>query len=320
MHCDISDGNVLLLSDGGFLLDFDYSAFTDDGLKCLEKLHPEVKTVEIKTASKGVTVRLQVFVRASLLTCIQGTLPFMSLASLRQVEMTNSAMPFCHSCADDFEGFYFLLVWLILRHTDHAHPEGAQACADLFDGGVSEVKTKKGAWFFDYLYNAPTGLPHLKIRENAPLTNLVTSLTGMLVEHHQCRLSPPITHVSFLAAFDEALASPGWPENDKSREFERPHIQDALYPSVNSDGDVSMPQSRGTSSHIYPRQHFVTAQGPAASGSQGSVGSSGKRKREEEEGEEEEEQGRVRRSARGAAQPATKSSRGSARRQRTKAK
>lgn len=51
---------------------------------------------------------------------VQGTTYFMAVELLIA---QNDNLPTVHSACHDLESFYWLLVWLILRHTDHDHPK-----------------------------------------------------------------------------------------------------------------------------------------------------------------------------------------------------
>jgi serine/threonine protein kinase len=56
LHRDISAGNVLISEDGpGFLLDFDYSEFTEDGLARFKSLHPDSHLEEIDKDMEDIT-------------------------------------------------------------------------------------------------------------------------------------------------------------------------------------------------------------------------------------------------------------------------
>ncbi|KAJ7044555.1 hypothetical protein C8F04DRAFT_942097, partial [Mycena alexandri] len=117
LHRDVSAGNVLIdedvpaSPDAGFILDFDYSEFTEEGLERFAKLHPDFYMEEVDKDLKDIT----------------GTYPFMALPALPAVVHT-------YSSQHDLESFYWLLVWLLLRHTDHFHIDGPDACSGVFDG------------------------------------------------------------------------------------------------------------------------------------------------------------------------------------------
>ncbi|KAJ7512475.1 hypothetical protein B0H11DRAFT_483119 [Mycena galericulata] len=216
LHRDISAGNVLinenqpLLPEAGFLLDFDYSEFTPEGLARFQALYPDVIMAEVDRNLKDIT----------------GTFPFMSLASLVQMRrQLNGSLAgqvaHHHSCTDDLEGFYWLLVWLILRHTSH-DAGGPEACSELFDGELRQVVPQKWTW----LSNNPllTGpCARLPVKNHPPLTKLVDSLTPMIRGHYDPQ-PIDVTHESFLEALDKALNSEGWPENDTAQEFVLPHV------------------------------------------------------------------------------------------------
>ncbi|KAJ7461776.1 hypothetical protein B0H11DRAFT_2285757 [Mycena galericulata] len=222
LHRDISEGNVLinenhenrpLLPEAGFLLDFDYSQFTPEGLARFRGLHPDLIMAEIDKNLKDIT----------------GTFPFMSLASLahmqQQLDGSQPEQEYHHSCKDDLEGFYWLLVRLILLHTDHNVLGGPKACSSIFDGQVFPVINQKIAWLSNLSIFVRSRLP---VKNHAPLTQLVEVLTPMF---HAQYMRPPVdvTHDSLLAVFDEALRSEGWPANDFAREIVLPPSTSAYW-------------------------------------------------------------------------------------------
>ncbi|KAJ7731102.1 hypothetical protein DFH07DRAFT_847586 [Mycena maculata] len=244
LHRDISAGNVLIneaqrwLSEAGFLLDFDYSEFTEEGLARFKSLYPGVVLEEVDKNLKEIT----------------GTYPFMSLASLNQLQLGASHPDLTqhrHSCRDDLEGFYWLLIWLILRHTDHGDPQGANACSNVFDGEILQVVNQKTAWLSS-ISLFPTR-PRLPVKNHSPLTRLVDVLTPMFRGHYT---SPPVdvTHGSLLTAFDEVLRADGWPENDAAQEFLLPHVDlDRMPPPLlpNSASIGSGHGSRGSTNSYW---------------------------------------------------------------------
>lgn len=120
-----------------------------------------------------------------------------------------------HDARHDLESFYWLLVWLVLRHTDHDHAAGNLACSRLFDGDDEwDCDDHKGSWF---IKPQPLG-----VRGNVPLTYLLAEFKSQClynILHHQFIPIVPLTHESVLAAFDKALAMDGWPENDAARPY-----------------------------------------------------------------------------------------------------
>ncbi|KAJ7729702.1 hypothetical protein DFH07DRAFT_756601, partial [Mycena maculata] len=129
IHRDVSEGNVLfeeVVVSGkqpqGFLLDWDYAEFTEAGLKAYQKWFPE----------RAAADRLYTSIDKSLKD-MTGTLPFMAIEIIRNTVS--------HGPHHDLESFYWLLIWMILRHTAHSHPEGSMACSNLFDrsGNVAKL-------------------------------------------------------------------------------------------------------------------------------------------------------------------------------------
>ncbi|KAJ7267012.1 hypothetical protein B0H12DRAFT_1257756 [Mycena haematopus] len=226
MHRDPSAGNVLNAEedsaspDAGFLLDFDYSNFTDEGLERFKTLHPDFNLEVVEKGSKDIT----------------GTYPFMSLAAL--THMKNST-PHTHECHHDLESFYYLLVWILLRHADH--DKGATECSRIFDGEIEQVYNQKWGWLSAHLMTTFNDAHRLVIANNTPITTLIDTLTRIFyiqVSRH----GAVATHGSVLSAFDTALASPDWPEGDAARKFIPPLA--SLSPLINAGTDTSHTSSR----------------------------------------------------------------------------
>ncbi|KAJ7282884.1 hypothetical protein C8J57DRAFT_1172994 [Mycena rebaudengoi] len=210
LHRDISVGNVLICGDTseegphGFVLDWDYSEFTTAGL---ETLHTLGKTVveDLEKHLKDVT----------------GTYPFLSIADLqyvagllKAVEQPDIPVPeFRHACKHDLESFYWLLIWVLLRHANHSLK--ATACSTYFGSDDIDMAIgMKGFWI-------GTTKNRLPIDNNAPLSELIDALTTIFYHQGDQGFSQHVdaTHETVLAAFDTALLSEGWPEGDKARPF-----------------------------------------------------------------------------------------------------
>ncbi|KAK7053824.1 Pkinase-fungal domain-containing protein [Favolaschia claudopus] len=118
LHRDVSEGNILLqeLSPSkGFLLDWDYAEFTVDGLRRFHVAFPDADRIEASKKYHDVSKSLKEF-------------------TIRVPRVDLSAVT--REPAHDLESVYWLLVWMILRHTQHGHPDGALACNKLFAKGV----------------------------------------------------------------------------------------------------------------------------------------------------------------------------------------
>ncbi|KAJ7899099.1 hypothetical protein B0H13DRAFT_2031202 [Mycena leptocephala] len=233
LHRDISAGNVLISEDGpGFLLDFDYSEFTEDGLARFKSLHPDFDLEEIDKDMKDITLLLA-------------------------------------------------LVWLLLRHVEHDDPQVFRA----------EVQAGWPIWVL--------GGPRLPIRNNPPLTALVDALNTMFRTQNTDQ-NTPATHESLLAAFDKAIGSAGWPENDTAKEFVLPFVSLGMPPPYMPDamsnagsqvgsGSTSFWRQRAKAAVVVPRSE-QEVEGPGSAGASGSSGV----KRKRNEGEEGSVQGRRR--------------------------
>jgi hypothetical protein len=199
----------------------------------------------------------------------------MSLVSLVHMnnelnpEQDQPITPYCHSCHHDLESFYYLLVWLLLRHADHNR--GADACSRLFDGEVREVLDQKSGWL-SYTIMALPGIakgPRLFIRNNPPLTALVDALNTIFYTQNTDQ-NTPATHESLLAAFDMAIGSAGWPENDAAK---------SNFQIGGGNGSTSYWRERVKAAVVVPRAE-QEAHGP---GFAGASPSGVKRKRDEGE-------------------------------------
>ncbi|KAJ6466297.1 hypothetical protein C8R45DRAFT_754839, partial [Mycena sanguinolenta] len=191
LHRDVSEGNVLFREVPvgsnnklkGFLLDWDYAEFIKDGLKDFETEFPDrAMTSEYTLPDKS-------------LRDFTGTFPFVA------IEM-NGISDESHGEHHDLESFYWLIIWMILRHTNHQHHHGDLACTKLFDSTV----TAKRGW--------------LQINElgslNSPLLQLAEKLRHLLLKQNPPQgpwniLPVKLTHENVLADFDQQLRSNAWP-------------------------------------------------------------------------------------------------------------
>ncbi|KAF9806831.1 hypothetical protein IEO21_08511 [Rhodonia placenta] len=152
----------------------------------------------------------------------------------------------------DLESLYWLLVWIVLRHTDHDHPKGNRACGLLFTpGDLIQCRASKRAWLSE---NAP-----VSIRGNAPLTGLLHKVTRMCDQNllHRERERIPLTHEAFLGAMQAAHREDGWPLNDDMLPWVPPEPagdtedsdwdNDSVIVLCTSDVDEENVESRGAS-------------------------------------------------------------------------
>ncbi|EIW58068.1 uncharacterized protein TRAVEDRAFT_21480 [Trametes versicolor FP-101664 SS1] len=222
-HRDISSGNVLIVDhlpvtrplSYGVLLDYDYSSMTlvppDDfedadpaelpplyPLAYLDKVDPETMA-DLKER--------------------MGTYYFIAL------ELLESGIgPVMHDTQHDLESFYWVLLWTVLRHTAHNHPDGRHlACASVFKSGDDrDAWSAKCGWVHA---NAP-----FIIDQNSPLTDLMAHLRDLL-RIANAPYGPTrrrITYGAFLDAFDAAIAREDWPDDDPALPFAPPKTSGPL--------------------------------------------------------------------------------------------
>ncbi|KAH9884212.1 hypothetical protein C8Q73DRAFT_796335 [Cubamyces lactineus] len=140
-----------------------------------------------------------------------GTYYFMAIDLLDP--MAKAAL---HTYRHDLESFFWVLLWIVLRHTAHNHANGKAACDTFFPfGNDSQATTIKRGFL---------GGHRLEITNNMPLTVLLAKFKIMvsratIVEDPllgDMNTRVPLTYDSVLEIFNEALARDDWPENDAS--------------------------------------------------------------------------------------------------------
>ncbi|TFY57944.1 hypothetical protein EVJ58_g6714 [Rhodofomes roseus] len=246
IHQDISEGNVMIVrhknGSGGFLQDFD-CAFswrrflrrcgwratkeswekyvrTDEG-----HLDPTVEPLntEIVAERRKMHDRKQ----------RTGTLHFMA------IEVVKGRVT--HDVRHDLESFYWLLVWMVLRHARHQHCDGIHGWRQLFDHSTDA--TSAGSKMF-WLESEDV----LTVENNPPLNRLLEELRVLCLQYRSVSTLPQasMTHDQVLGIFGDALAMEGWPEGDAALEYQRPqHDKD-------QEGLEARDQPREYSSDIEP--------------------------------------------------------------------
>ncbi|KAH9915211.1 uncharacterized protein B0H18DRAFT_1042164 [Fomitopsis serialis] len=199
IHRDISEGNVMIAPEGaafsGFIQDLDYSfnwkwflhkRETQVDLAkweeyCVQHGHEPRSKKDPDNDSKERT----------------GTVFFMAVEIL-QAEIT-------HEARHDLESFYWLLVFIVLRHTKHGHHLETGAFGSLFcHSDWDQCVREKKAWLIDE--KAPLAVPG-----NEPLTSLLE------------KLRKRTTHRDILDIFDTVLAEDVvWPDNDAALVWKLP--------------------------------------------------------------------------------------------------
>ncbi|KAM5544092.1 hypothetical protein V8D89_002278 [Ganoderma adspersum] len=203
LHRDISAGNILIVDDPalqdqfcGFIHDFDYSSMTRsvprDDILCLSAT--EVNELLLADDIYG------------FLTQRTGTWFYMAIPLLP----TNSSRR-VHAIRHDLESFFWVLLWVVLRHTNYTlpHRKGKtrqQTCDDVFrsKGGDSALRAagEKISWLIHDARN-------LSIEGNRPLTDLMRKFAWLVVEGPSGK---SLNYAGVLALFDASLADEeSWP-------------------------------------------------------------------------------------------------------------
>ncbi|RPD54991.1 hypothetical protein L226DRAFT_575346 [Lentinus tigrinus ALCF2SS1-7] len=183
LHRDVSLGNILIVDEPneagyvGFLHDFDYSSMTDAGLG-------ERTPASTSTAPGNVD----------------------------KPELKERTDGVVHRVHHDLESYYWLLLWLVLRHT--RHNLGHALSEEVFEfGDLSVALKKKMQWLWGGFWEDEV---KLVVQDNAPLTSLMANFKRLVMKMCHSRYeSDLLTHQSVLDLFDQALAQPGWPTNDR---------------------------------------------------------------------------------------------------------
>ncbi|KAI0788265.1 hypothetical protein C8Q74DRAFT_1195372, partial [Fomes fomentarius] len=208
LHRDVSVGNILIVDKidtrkyRGFLHDFDYSSMAplDQGEDVVVNgmLVGSSSSAESMTSDPSRTTDI-----ADLNEDLKertGTLYFMAV----ELQKTKNIL---HNVHHDIESFYWVFMWVILRHTAHTHELGHAACAIYFKFGSDRES-----------YHAKNGLLSdsseevIAVKDNAPLSHLISAFTALVRTCLGERT--PLTHDAVLALFEEALDMSGWPVED----------------------------------------------------------------------------------------------------------
>ena len=111
-----------------------------------------------------------------------------------------------HEVHHDLESFYWVLVWLVLRHTKFTHPMGHNALQTIFGGDRPSSGLLKGGWITDQ--------DELTVDGNEPLNILLQKF------RRRCMLNyariERMTYDNVVEIFKEVLGRDDWPSNDKA--------------------------------------------------------------------------------------------------------
>ncbi|KAI0373612.1 hypothetical protein BV20DRAFT_937438 [Pilatotrama ljubarskyi] len=199
LHRDVSVGNILIVDEpkekgfGGFLHDYDYSSIEDE-----DEGYETGSPSPLQSAGDGDDSDQKERT---------GTYYFMAY----EILVGATTGPTIHHTHHDLESFYWVLIWIVLRHTSHDHPKGQLACVEVF-GYTSDAfsSAMKRDWATRQLERP------LSVQNNAPLSQLLRDLAEMVCDNipHPRWPTVHLTYKRMLRAFDAALALENWPKND----------------------------------------------------------------------------------------------------------
>lgn len=121
-----------------------------------------------------------------------------------------------HEVRHDLESFFWLLLWIVFRYTDH-RGNAHMWLRDLFDGDSDEQCANSKRGFLGRGWDVPG---------NEPLSRLVKKFSKLCVGNSKAdptdeeeELACPLTYDAVLNLFEEAIARDDWPIDDKAIPF-----------------------------------------------------------------------------------------------------
>ncbi|KAI0788307.1 hypothetical protein C8Q74DRAFT_672954 [Fomes fomentarius] len=191
LHRDISLGNILIAEDstrGGFLHDFDYSSMTEviPGRQSDPVSAALFEVIKLDDHRKERT----------------GTFYYMAAAIL------GSHIPIIHDVHHDLESAYWVLLWLVLRHTEHNL--GQLVCKNVFVFGDDD-KAAAAKYLWVILHSK-----ELVVKGNEPLTTLLLEFRSLLYRSaDHPNPAEILNHDSVLEIFRKAISQEkNWPKDD----------------------------------------------------------------------------------------------------------
>lgn len=123
--------------------------------------------------------------------------------------LRGSADAVTHRPLHDLESFYWVLLWVVLRHTSNTL--GIERCREIFEFKHDEdAAARKLGWL---AHDDLQGKRHLFYAyHNVPLTNLMRQFRFLVQQNALSRAG--IDYDDVLKIFDAALSKGNWPEDD----------------------------------------------------------------------------------------------------------
>jgi hypothetical protein len=128
------------------------------------------------------------------------------------VEILDST-PHTHAVCHDLESFYWIFVWIALRHLRHNHPDREFSLAKLFEGDDNGHDEKAAADRKRLWLKAD----HLAINGNPPLSEILSDMTEIcsrwVLESCEGQKEED-WYQEFLGIIEKGLQRTDWPKND----------------------------------------------------------------------------------------------------------
>ena len=114
-----------------------------------------------------------------------------------------------HRPRHDLESFYWVLLWVAVRHTRHSRRQNI--CERIFVyGDDEEAADCKWKWIAHIVLPGTNPCP-LVFVDNDPLTVLLDRFRLLIKDQYMRPSEDILTYDAVLAIFDEALGMDGWP-------------------------------------------------------------------------------------------------------------
>ncbi|KAJ7204657.1 hypothetical protein GGX14DRAFT_645763 [Mycena pura] len=211
IHRDVSEGNVSFDTETmkGLLFDWDYAEFTPEGKNNFEKWYPKRANDSKNQPYPDLKKSLKDFT---------GTFAFVAIEILEK-NVT-------HEPKHDLESFFYLLVWMILRHTFSDQANYPKMCVELFDNPAAAAV--KRDWLSRETELSRNNLPIFELvdilresfkGQNPPRSTIVQSRRFTASASIPATPAKAVTYEDFLRIFEEALNFDDWPDDDPAIPF-----------------------------------------------------------------------------------------------------
>ncbi|KAI0750186.1 hypothetical protein C8Q80DRAFT_1166504 [Daedaleopsis nitida] len=168
LHRDVSVGNILIVEKpesrpfSGFLHDFDYSN--------MESLASLAKAEASGTSDPGLQSPDEISNVDEELKERTGTYFFIACQLLDRKLII-------HDARHDLESFFWVLIWVILRHTEHEHYRGDEACGLYFKLGDADVsRGAKMLLLHDAAHSDSIMIPEVRLNRSHMMRYLLCSM------------------------------------------------------------------------------------------------------------------------------------------------